>query len=148
MDANVRPVRLLGPALLVLGIAVLVLAFLQGEASLALFIIFPVITATGGWAILGILLVVAGFFLSFLTWPGRSADSTLPEPSPAAPPPGGTPASASEPSPHRRWGGVVFLGPVPIVFGSDQKVTLWMLILGVVLFVAFVVFTVIALRGI
>lgn len=146
-----RPARLIGPALFILGLAALVVAFLQNQATLSLFIIFPVITATGGWAILGILLMVAGFFLFFITWPAgmvsaappgyeaRSAPSTIP----SAPP-----YPAQTPAPRRRWGGVVFVGPIPVVFGSDQKVTQWMLVLGLVLFVALVVLTIIALRGI
>ena len=148
MDAPVRPVRLVGPVLIALGIAALALAFLQGQATLSLFVIFPVVTATGAWAFLGILLMIAGFFLFFLTIPSGSDH---------APGSGGTTSSSPAPgvlskappdSPPRRWGGVVFVGPVPVVFGSDAKVTRWMLVLGLVLFVALVVFTVISLWGI
>lgn len=143
-----RPIRFLGPALFVAGIVALVVAFLQNEATLTLFIIFPVVTATGGWAILGILLMVAGFFLFFVTWPvGAVAAPPLEER--GAPPPTAPGSSLGvPPTPQRRWGGVVFVGPIPVVFGSDQKVTQWMLVLGVVLFVALVVLTIIYLRGI
>ncbi len=144
MDEAVRLVRLLGPAVFLAGVVSLAVGFLENQATLSLFVIFPVVTATGPWSILGIVLMIVGFFLFFLTW---SAPVEMPPPpSPSLPPPTGVlpvPATSA-----RRWGGVVFLGPIPVVFGSDQKVTQWMLILGVALFVALLVLTVIALWGV
>lgn len=150
MDADVRPVRFVGPIVFMVGIAALVVAFFQGQATLALFIIFPVITATGGWAVLGILLMIIGFFLFFLTWPVGTVSAPISAQGSGPAPSAAGAVSPPEPTPpmQRRWGGVVFIGPVPVVFGSDQKVTQWMLVLGIVLFVALVVLTIIALRGI
>jgi uncharacterized membrane protein len=37
---------------------------------------------------------------------------------------------------------VVFLGPIPLVFGSDPQMTRWMLILGAILFLALVLLTI------
>ena len=145
MGEPVRFLRLAGPLVFVTGVAALAVGFLENQATLSLFVIFPVITATGGWSVLGIALMVAGFFLSILSWP-RYAES---QPAPApVPEPSQGPTPSAPGAPARRWGGVVFLGPVPVVFGSDQRVTQWMLILGVALFVALLVLTVIALRGI
>lgn len=139
-----RLVRLLGPALLLAGIACLVVGYLRGEANLSLFVIFPVITATGGWSALGILLIIAGFFGLVLTWPAWSVAEPLPpETAPAV-----AASDASRPSSSRRWGGVVFLGPIPVVFGSDAKIARWMLLAGVLLFVGLVVLTVISIWGI
>jgi len=45
--------RLLGPSFVAGGVIVLAIAFLRGEASLALVVVFPVITATGALAALG-----------------------------------------------------------------------------------------------
>jgi uncharacterized protein (TIGR00304 family) len=141
MVGDVRVVRLVGPAIFLVGVVFLAVGFIENQATLNLFVIFPVVTATGWWAILGIVLMIVGLFLSFLTWSA-----------PVQPPP--TTASAPQsPSTHpqaspRRWGGVVFLGPIPLVFGSDQKVTQWMMILGAFLFVALLVLTVVALWGI
>jgi len=139
MGGTVRLVRLAGPALFIAGLASLAVAFVQGEATLTLYVIFPVLTATGVWSILGIALMIAGFFVLVLTWSG-------PVEAPIASPPA-APASAPRPG-GRRWGGVVFLGPIPVVFGSDQKITRWMLVVGILLFVALLVSTVIAVRGI
>jgi len=144
----VRAASAIGPVLIVLGVVVLVVAFLRGEATLSLFVIFPVITATGGWAAVGVLLIIAGFFAFFLTLP-----SWIGELRPAGPSrePSGLENPASPQLPQvrpRRFGGVVFLGPIPIVFGSDATVAKWMLVVGVLLFVALLVLTIIALRGI
>jgi len=146
MVGGMRLARLAGPALFLAGVALLAVGFLENEATLSLFVIFPVITATGVWSIVGILLMIAGFFLVFLTWPVGAEPRPVP-PSPVATPPSQGEAPAA-PAPARRWGGVVFLGPVPLVFGSDPKVTRWMLLLGALLFVALLVLTVISIRGI
>lgn len=138
-----RPIQLAGPAVAVAGIIALAYGMIEGEATLSLFVIFPVVTATGPWAIVGIVLLIAGVFVFFLTGFQPTEMGTAPRsPNPPAATPGPTSA------PVRRWGGIVFLGPFPVVFGSDQKVTQWMLVVGIVLFVALVVLTIISLRGI
>ncbi len=140
-----RLAQLAGPVLFIAGVAALAVGLLEGEATLSLFIIFPVVTATGAWSLLGIVLMISGVFVFFWTW--SIPTETVPAPPPSAPP---VPSAAAPPpvAARRRWGGVVFLGPIPVVFGSDQKVTQWMLLVGVLLFVALVVLTIIALRGI
>ena len=139
-----RASRLLGPALLLAGVAALAVGFAQGEASFSLFVIFPVITATGAWSALGIVLLIAGFFSLFLTWP---SGTTAEPPPPIAPAAGASPASPA-PTHPRRWGGVVFLGPVPVVFGSDAKIARWMIVVGVLLFIGLVVLTVLSVWGV
>ncbi len=140
-----RLTRLLGPTLVVAGIVCLIAGYLKGEASLSLFVIFPVITATGGWSALGILLVIAGFFAFFFTWPAWTVAEPVPPGSQTTGPASG--GAAAETS-SRRWGGVVFLGPIPVVFGSDAKVAKWMILAGVLLFVGLAVLTIISIWGI
>lgn len=127
-----------GPALFVAGGAALALAAVRGEASLSLVVIVPVVTATGGLGALAILLLVAGFLVTFVAWPLHAAREVaaapIDEPIGVQPPPPGPAA--------RRWGGVLFLGPVPIVFGSDARVTRGMLLLGLILFLALLGLTV------
>ena len=41
-------------------------------------------------------------------------------------------------------GGVIFIGPFPIVFGSNKRITLWMLVFGVVILVLLLLFTLLA----
>lgn len=138
MVSHVRLIRWLGPASLFLGIVTIALALARGEASVYLVLVIPVIVGTGPLAFLGIFLVFAGFLLTFLLWPLRAdieSEGRVLSVSPEAPPP------------PRRWGGVLFLGPIPVIFGSDPRMTRTMLLVGVVLFVALVVLTVLALLG-
>ena len=129
----------MGPVLLAGGVLAIAYGLAVGQGILSLFLVFPVVTATGAWPAGGIVLLLAGFFLTILGW---SAPAGIPrgvEPSPPTAPTGGQPP-AGEPRP-RRWGGVIFLGPLPIVFGSDAKVTRWMLVAAILLFVALLLFS-------
>jgi len=139
MMSGVRLIRWLGPASFLAGVLVMALAVARGEANVYLVLVIPVIVGTGALAFLGVFLVFAGFLLTFLLWPSRlDAD------------PGGRnalPVSPEGTPPARRWGGVLFLGPIPVIFGSDPRMTRTMLLIGVVLFLALVVLTVLALLG-
>lgn len=134
-----RPLSFVGPATLVAGLAALALAVTRGEADLYLVLIIPVIVGTGPLALLGILLVFAGFFLTFFLWHAGA----IPPVTPSAAIPDVSPTDVPErETPSRRWGGVVFLGPIPLVFGSDPQMARLMLLLGAVLFVALLVLTI------
>lgn len=132
-----RPIRLLGPVLFVTGIVAVAIAIARGEASLLLVVVFPVVQATGGLGALGVLLLVAGFVASFFALPFRG------EPEGVGPPPTESSQPASPSARTRRWGGVLFLGPIPIIFGSDARMTRTMLLLGIVLFLALLALTLI-----
>ena len=47
---------------------------------------------------------------------------------------------------ERKFGGVVMIGPIPIVFGSDRKIANRMLLVGVVLFILMAMIYLIFLR--
>ena len=87
----------------------------------------------------GVLLTFLGFFTTFLFWPGHPVGTSAHEAAAHAA------EDSSGPAPTRRWGGVVFLGPFPIVFGSDPKMTRTMLFVGILLFVALLALTLFAL---
>lgn len=135
-------VRFLGLGLFAAGVASIAVAFWLGEATLSLVVIIPVITATGPWAVAGILLIVAGFIVTFLTWPARPSTGPMEPPMERE-----TSETPTQSGPRRRWGGVVFLGPIPIVFGSDARVTQTMLVLALVLFLALLVLTILLFAG-
>ncbi len=139
-----RETRLPGPLILFGGIVVLAYALVIGQATVSLVLVFPIVTASGPWGFLGVLLIVTSFAVFFLTWPFATEirRGSVPPGSEVSPP---VATSAARP---RRWGGVVFLGPIPIVFGSDAKVARWMLLVGIVLFVALLVLTLVALQAI
>ncbi|HEX9341434.1 MAG TPA: DUF131 domain-containing protein [Thermoplasmata archaeon] len=136
-----QPIRLLGPVMLVAGLACLGLAVARGEAAVSLVVVFPLVTGSGPLTLAGILLTFLGFFATFLFWPGRPVEIVAPEGSSAAA------EDSSGPAPTRRWGGVVFLGPFPIVFGSDPRMTRMMLLVGILLFVALLALALFALLG-
>ena len=131
-----RPIQWLGPAALGTGMVVLALAVARGEASVYLVVIVPVVAGTGPLAFLGILLVFVGFFLTFLLWPTRTEAGSTEQ----------VDAGRAEGlAPTRRWGGIAFLGPIPLVFGSDSRMTRTMLWVGVALFLALLALTILAL---
>lgn len=130
-----RPVQFVGPAVLVAGLATLALAVSRGEASVYLLLVIPAVVGTGPLAFLGILLVFVGLFLTSFLWSGKMRVPSGPD---TAEPTGTSPAI---PRP-RRWGGVIFLGPLPLVFGSDPQMTRTMLILGAILFLALLALTI------
>jgi uncharacterized protein (TIGR00304 family) len=124
----VRLLQVLGPTVLVLGLLTLALAVSRGEATFYLIVFIPAVVGTGPLAFLGILLVFVGFFLTFLLRPIGAVPLPPTVPEEVLP---GPPADAPR---TRRWGGMVFLGPIPLVFGSDPQMTRTMLVLGAVLF--------------
>jgi uncharacterized protein (TIGR00304 family) len=130
-----------GPVTLAAGLAALGWAVARGEARLYLVLVVPVIVGTGLLAFLGILLVFLGFALTFFFWPFRFAPSSPPAIEPSTTPSEAPPQQVPSPEAprSRRWGGVVFLGPIPLVFGSDPQMTRRMLILGAILFVALLI---------
>ena len=135
MVVPVRPVQFVGPAVLVAGLLTLALAVSRGEASVYLLLVIPAVVGTGPLAFLGILLVFVGLFLTSFLWSAR-----LPIPSgPGTERPAETSPAIPRP---RRWGGVIFLGPLPLVFGSDPQMTRTMLLLGAILFLALLALTV------
>ncbi len=50
-----------------------------------------------------------------------------------------SPPAAAEASTRRKFGGVVMIGPIPVVFGSDRGITQWMIVLGFVLLILTIV---------
>ncbi len=115
--------------LILAGIALLFYAVAIGEANASLFLIFPVIYGSGIYSLLAILLIMIGIILLFFA-PFQSVRENMDnyyeenydnydyvnyeeyE-------------GAKDLEEHRekkvRYGGVVLIGPIPIVFGSDKN---------------------------
>lgn len=124
-------------ALIAAGIALLVLAAAQGDVRLFLVVIVPVITGEGAAFALGALALMAGTFLAFIAIPLASAAPTVPA---EAPPAQGPPPAGAAPEGSSSWGGVVFIGPIPIVLGSDPGMRRFMLAAAVVMAILLAVF--------
>ena len=155
--------RVMSLAALVGGVALLVLAAVRGEARVYLVLVFPVVTGEGGVFALGTLLLIAGTVMAFLSWAPmmvRPAEDALQATAPAAPTPpsghagptgptgsagptgstGSTGPTGASREGATRWGGVVFIGPVPIAFGSTPRTTALMLAAAVVIGLLLLVF--------
>jgi len=95
-------------ALWVAGIALVVLSVLRGGATVSLVLIVPVVSGSSLEFLVGVGLVIAGFAaLFFAAFDGGIASEPLPADDGRAPSAGTGGA-----------GGVVLIGPIPIVFGS------------------------------
>ena len=115
-----------------LGIALLAYAAFLGELTFTLVVIIPVVQSSSGWALAGMGLIFAAifiFFFSMATPAGQPMDkTTAPQQMAAAPQ-----------TPAKKFGGVVFVGPIPIIFGSDKKVAKWMLVVALVIVILLIV---------
>jgi uncharacterized membrane protein len=123
-DATRRvAVRVLPVVLALAGLACLAYAAATGGVHAGFFLVFPFLVSTSGWALLGMLLLMAALFAWLLGGARRFATLTSPE---------------GEHVERRRAssGGVVLLGPVPLVWSSDRRLTPWLVGLAVVLAVA------------
>lgn len=132
-----RLLPLLAIGLLAVGSALLARGLLTEGGQVALVLIFPVFALQGPLSTVGAVLIFLSVLLGFLSLasfgpphlgeavPGRVGP--LPE------------EGRTGETRRRRFGGILLLGPVPIVFGSDAKITVTMLILAIVLTVVLLV---------
>ncbi len=98
------------PLLLIGGIGLIVWAALHGGATAYLILIFPVLTGNSGAFLLGVALLIVGM----LSIPFTRMEADEPEQSA-----GSRPAGA----PRGTTGGVLLIGPLPILFGSWKNVS-------------------------
>lgn len=120
------------------GAACIAAAVATGEADVSLFLIFPVFTGSSGLFLLGTAFIVFSLITGFLFMVMGQLELATPVQTT------GRDNEGPGPSPRdRRYGGVVLIGPVPIAFGSDSKIALAMLVIGII--VAIVALTMIVL---
>jgi len=104
---------------LLAGISLVIFSILEGEANIALLFIVPMIYGTGVYLAIGILLIFLSFimFFLFLGHPkvvNREIKKTK------------TQKDSS-------YGGVIFIGPIPIIFGKDKSIAKKMMYLGLLI---------------
>lgn len=128
--------KALALAALLGGVACLAIAASQGDVRVGLFLIVPYVYGQGLLPFLGSLLLMAAAFLWFAgsvsdmtrggQTHGRTYDYIPPDSN------GGAAPYPGERRVERRSksGGVVLLGPIPIVWGSDRRVLPWMVAAG------------------
>jgi len=125
-------------AALVAGVALIALSVAEGGASVGLVVVVPVVSGSSLLFLVGVLLLIVGFFaLPFALAARWEEEPPLPSPP--------SPARAER---EGGVGGFVLIGPFPVVFGTWKGVsrrTRWLLALGgavlfTVAFVAVVLF--------
>jgi uncharacterized protein (TIGR00304 family) len=123
-----RPLRAVAWLVIALSMALIALALILGQLKAALFIVFPVLYGVGLLAAAAILLLFVGILLLFASAvPGAE---TAPENERT----GALPAAVEQKK--SKFGGVVLIGPIPIVFGSDRSTALWAMVIMAVVLVA------------
>ncbi len=125
-----RPLRALAAFLIIAGAALTIYGVAAGEMQVALIIFVPVITGSSivgilaiGSIIVGVLIAMADAFL------GAGTES----PQEAVPAEGQAKERAKT-----EFGGVMLIGPIPIVFGSSNRAALYALLIAFVILVLFV----------
>ncbi len=142
-----RWLRWLGFALLTIGGGLIAASIVTGEGQLILILFIPVFVGSGPLGLFGILAVFIGLFLAMASYVWSPA-GLREEPEgmePVAPP--GPPPTAPTRTATKKFGGVVMIGPIPIVFGSDQRIAKWMIVLGFVLLALTVIVWLLTIRG-
>lgn len=102
----------------IIGISLIALSVIKGQADFGIFIIFPMIIGGGLYLFLGVLLIVISFILPFIITFTRTEKYP------------GEGYKVEKKKSDTKYGGVIFIGPIPIVFGKDKSVTTKMMYIG------------------
>ena len=121
-----RQLRYLAGAMIASALVMIGVATVLGQIEFSLFLIIPVLHGRGLLAVLSILLLFSGIlvlFLSFIPW--HAEEPHIREE--------GDDLTWDYGGGKKRFGGVVLIGPVPIVFGSDWRMALIAIALAIAL---------------
>ena len=149
-----------GVALMVLGLALMMLSMGSGDSSAGVFFFIPFFSTTSPLGALGGFLLMIGIFMTFIGWAARDyeimgfgglgdlEDDGAGRPDgghgrgsggrPRKVPVEGKGAGGRKPG-GVRGGAVVFIGPIPVVVGSDASMTKVLMIMGGVLMAVMIV---------
>jgi len=110
----------------ILGIAFFTIGFLYGDVKTGVFVVFPFLSGSGIYAFLGFIFI----FIAILLFMFGFASSAVSE---------DFSSGYEEPGPPKKTsvkgGGVVLIGPIPIVFGSNWKIAMVMMIVAIILII-------------
>lgn len=124
--------------LVICGIALIGYSVTSGEGSAGIVLFIPVFYGSGIFSFLGALCIMGAIILGFIGFAAQvggmedfprqdeaqQAQQTQPRP--------GQPRTGKT----IKGGGVVLIGPIPIIFGSDTKTTMVLVILAIILIIA------------
>ena len=105
-------IRLLSHSLIVAGVILLFISILTGNTKFGIFIIFPFIYGYGLLSALSFLLIMIGIFLWFIPpYEAHTMHAT-------------EDLKFENVKSEKHFGGVILIGPIPIIFGSDKNMAL------------------------
>ena len=129
--------------LIITGFSLLAYSISQGDSKIYMILIFPLVTSKGGLGALGILLLIGGIFLLPVSlfyyktrrYLGGSQDHSTRS---------GRKTGEKDSRNNGGWeimsrggrtraGGVIFIGTIPIPFGSVKGIAKWMIVVGVII---------------
>lgn len=102
------------------GVGLIAFSVVKGDSGFALFLIFPVVYGGGLYMGLGVLFIFLSFLLLFIlpmseVDRGRKGEGVY---------------RTKEKRTESKYGGVIFIGPIPIIFGKDKSMAKKMLYVG------------------
>jgi uncharacterized protein (TIGR00304 family) len=112
-----------------LGLILLFISIISGDTQAGFFLIFPFIIGSGVYATLGILLIVASFFLYLINLRNVTISHE----------PQNENSKPLKKENRVEGGGIVLIGPIPIIIGSNWKITIILVIVAILILVAFYV---------
>ena len=124
--------------LLIGGIALLGFSVAEGESSAGIFVVFPVLIGSGIWAFLGMMCIMGALIFGFMGIGARFAGFGDLDESEPRDQQGQGPRQRTGPA--VKGGGVMLIGPIPIIFGSDTKLTIVLAILAIIMMVVMMFF--------
>ena len=119
----------------ILGIIFFIMGFLSGDVETGIIVIFPFFSGSGIYPFLGFIFIFIAIVLFIFGLASRTVSEDFGNEI-------GQPDQQKKTS--IKGGGVVFIGPIPIIFGSNWKIALLMMVVAIILIiVAFIAFRII-----
>jgi uncharacterized protein (TIGR00304 family) len=116
-------IQVLSAAICTIGIIFVIVGALQGDIHGGVFLIFPFFIGSGLYSFFGILLLMVSLLL-FIS--GFTPRKSIPQQLPPNP-------ETREEKPTTKGGGIVLIGPIPIIVGSSWKIALTLILTTIVL---------------
>ena len=123
--------------LLICGVILLGYSVTSGEGNAAIIIFIPVYYGSGLYSFLGVLCIMAALFFAFF---GIAAQMEDMEEYNSNSGPQSSQTSRPRTQKSIKGGGVVLIGPIPIIFGSDAKTAMALVLMAIVLIIIVVFF--------
>jgi uncharacterized protein (TIGR00304 family) len=113
----------------ILGIFFIMIGGLTGELRVGILLVFPFVVGSGPYVLVGVLSLMLALLLFIL---GSGQRESIEGPATSSP-------EESTQKPRIQGGGVVLVGPIPIIIGTSWKITLTLVLaaIGLILLVWF-----------